>query len=362
MIIVMLAVILGANFYVFFRLWHMIPQGNPLRWVLLAFGVVAVSSVFIAVLFGNNMPQGLTGFLYKLGTSWFFVMIYFVMLFLVLDIARLCGAPLDRFMHSWTGLLASAGIVAVVMVAGNIKYHDKKRVELTLATEKRVPPGGLKIVAVSDLHIGYTIGCEELARWVELINAENPDVVLIMGDVADKRARRLEEDGFAEEFHKIRSKYGVYASLGNHEYINDVDESLAFLRGSGMTVLRDSVALVDSLFYVVGRDDRTNPKRAKLGKLTAGLDRSLPVILLDHQPYHLEEAEQDGIDLQLSGHTHSGQIWPVSWIIDAMYEKAHGYLKKGDTHYFVSSGLGIWGGKFRIGTQSEYIVITLTGK
>lgn len=358
--VVMLAVIVGANFYVFWRLWHMVPQGNPLRWAVLAFGVAAVSSVFIALLLGNNIPQGLAGALYKFGTSWFFFMIYFLLIFLVGDILRLCGVPVGRYMlGSWTGLVVSTALVVAVMIAGNIRYHHKKRIELNLTVEKPLPSGGLKIVAISDLHLGYTIGKRELDRWIDLINAEEPDIVLIAGDVTDKRARRLAEDGLAPEFHKIKARYGVYASLGNHEYINNVDESIAFLHEAGMTVLRDSAALVDDLLYVVGRDDNSNRNRLPLDRLVAGLDRSLPVILLDHQPYNLEQAGQNGIDLQVSGHTHRGQVWPVSWITDAMYEKSYGYLRKGGAHIYVSSGMGIWGGKFRIGTRSEYVVITL---
>ncbi len=91
-----------------------------------------------------------------------------------------------------------------------------------------------------------------------------------------------------------------------------------------------------------------------------GIDTTHYTILLDHQPYHLEEAEQNGIDLQLSGHTHRGQIWPLSLVVKAMYECAYGQWKRGKTDYYVSSGMGIWGGKFRIGTESEYAVITIT--
>lgn len=357
-----LAVIVGTNFYVFWRLWHMVPNGNPMRWIILAFGIAAVSSMFIALIFGNNMPQGLTGFLYKFGTSWIFFMIYFALIFAATDILRLCGVPVERFMFgSWTGLAVSIALVAVVMIAGNIRYYDKKRVELNLDINKELPAGGIKIVGISDLHIGYTIGRKELAGWVELINAENPDLVLIAGDVADKRAQRLKEDGYAEELRKIKSKYGVYAAIGNHEYINNVDESMDFLRASGIVPLRDATMLIDSILYIVGRDDRMNSHRAGLSTLTAGLDPSLPIILLDHQPYELSQATQHGIDLQLSGHTHRGQVWPVSWLTDLMYQKSYGYLRLGDSHIYVSSGLGIWGGKYRIGTRSEYVVIRLKG-
>ena len=111
---------------------------------------------------------------------------------------------------------------------------------------------------------------------------------------------------------------------------------------------------------IIGRDDRTNLHRKSVKALTSGLDMSRYTIMLDHQPYHLEQAERAGIDFQLSGHTHYGQVWPISWIENAIYEKAYGMLTKGNTHYYVTSGLGIWGGKFRIGTQSEYVVATLT--
>lgn len=360
-LIIIPAVILGANLYVFYRLWHMIPQQNILaRWALLAFAAVAVSAFFLALLAGGHMPLAVTGALYKLGTSWFLIMLYLVMIFLVLDLARATQlVPLRGFMHgSWTGLAVVAGAVVVVMTFGYIRYLDKDRVELEIRTGK-TDAQGLKIVAVSDLHLGYGIGRRELAGWVELINAESPDVVLIAGDAVDNSTRPLIEGDFASELRRIKSKYGVFASLGNHEYIGGHDESVDFLRSAGITVLRDSAALVDSAFYIIGRDDRTNRSRRTLSELTDGLDLSRPVILLDHQPYDLGKAADAGIDLQISGHTHRGQVWPISWITDRMYEKSHGYMRVGGTHYYVTTGIGLWGGKYRIGTRSEYVVINL---
>ena len=110
---------------------------------------------------------------------------------------------------------------------------------------------------------------------------------------------------------------------------------------------------------IVGRDDRTNLRRKSVAALCKALDSSKYTILLDHQPYNLEQSEQQGVDFQLSGHTHHGQVWPISWITEAVYECAFGEWQRGDTHYYISSGLGIWGGKFRIGTRSEYIVAVL---
>jgi len=155
-------------------------------------------------------------------------------------------------------------------------------------------------------------------------------------------------------------KAPVVACLGNHEYYAGQPNSLGFYEKAGIRLLRDEVLQMGNL-AIVGRDDRTNFKRKAVKALTAGIDSSKYVILLDHQPYHLEDAEQNGVDFQLSGHTHHGQVWPISWITESIYECAFGSHQRGNTRYYVSSGIGIWGGKFRIGTRSEYVVAKLSG-
>jgi predicted MPP superfamily phosphohydrolase len=215
-------------------------------------------------------------------------------------------------------------------------------------------------VAVSDLHLGYGISRKEFESWLPLINDENPDIVLIVGDLVDSNIYLLFAGNFAESVKKIHSKYGVYAVLGNHEYIGNVTKSAQFLQLAGVILLQDSVVLIDDSFYLIGRDDRSNPRRKSIEELIAPADQSKPLIMLDHQPVNLDETAKNRIDLQLSGHTHKGQIWPFSWVISRLFEHAYGYLKKGDSHIYVTSGLGIWGGKFRIGSQSEYVVIHLT--
>ncbi|MDR2476051.1 MAG: metallophosphoesterase, partial [Bacteroidales bacterium] len=196
-------------------------------------------------------------------------------------------------------------------------------------------------------------------QWIDQLNSEEPDIILIAGDIIDNHLLPLQEQHISESFHRLKSTYGIYAAVVNHEYIAGIDKSIAFLQEAGICVLRDSVALVDSTFFVVGRDDRSNRNRLPLETLTHSLDKSKPVILLDHQPVRLEETEANNITLQISGHTHHGQLIPISWITRLMFEKPYGYLKKGNSHIYVTSGIGIWGGKFRIGTQSEYVVIKL---
>jgi predicted MPP superfamily phosphohydrolase len=164
----------------------------------------------------------------------------------------------------------------------------------------------------------------------------------------------------ASEMRRLQAP--VYACLGNHEYYSGEPRAAQFIKDAGIRLLIDEAAVIDSAIVVIGRDDRTNMKRKDVRTLLAGVDRSKYVILLDHQPYSLEQSEVAGVDFQLSGHTHRGQVWPISWITDAIYECSWGSHQRGDTQYYVSSGIGIWGGKFRIGTQSEYAVATLTSR
>jgi len=364
-IIVVILVFLLANFYIFQRFWTIMPPNTVGRILLISFAVVVVLSLFVFFVAGERLPIPLSSLLYTIGTSWFFISIYFLMLALLQDFIRVLHiTPSGTFSHytrdNWAGLIFIVGFVTMLMVCGYLKYKWKVRVEVPVTTEKKLENrSSLRIVAISDLHLGYTIGRSELNEWIALINKEKPDIVLIGGDIIDNSVRPLEAFNIAEYFSAIEAPYGIYACMGNHEYISNPKKSEAFMKQAGINMLRDSSVLIDSCFYVVGRDDRSNPNRKPLKELIEPLDKSKFLIVLDHQPYHLEEAEQAGVDLQFSGHTHRGQVWPVSFVTDRIYEVSHGYKKKGNTNIYVSSGIGIWGGKFRIGTQSEYVVIDI---
>jgi Predicted phosphohydrolases len=182
----------------------------------------------------------------------------------------------------------------------------------------------------------------------------------LAGDVSDRSIIPVMNQHMDEEFRQIKAKYGVFAINGNHEHFSETPNATAnYLKKAGINVLIDEVALVDSSFYIIGREDHIVRNRKPLDQLVKGLDPSKPRILLDHQPFHLYDAENNGIDLQISGHTHNGQFFPGNLIVKRMYEMGHGYLKRGKTHYYVSSGLGIWGPQYRIGTQSELVVVNL---
>jgi predicted MPP superfamily phosphohydrolase len=166
-----------------------------------------------------------------------------------------------------------------------------------------------------------------------------------------------------EVLKKFSAPLGIHAIPGNHEYIGGhLGEFSEYLRDAGIDIHVDRADLIAGSFYLIGRDDRSgmrfsgSPRKA-LFELTSGLDPALPLILMDHQPYLLEEAEKEGIDLQVSGHTHKGQIWPGSLITKRIYELDYGYLLKGKSHFIVSSGFGTWGPPIRIGNRPEIVMI-----
>ena len=358
MILAMLAIVFGANYYIFYRLWHMIPLFTASRVILVCVAVFLIIIPFVIFVFGDRFPYSVSAFLYRVGVSWYIVMFYLVIIFFVLDMIRIAGIlSLNQFMFgSWTGVGILFLFMAVLLTAGNINYHNKKRVELAINIDKETKP--LKIVTISDLHLGYGIGTKEFRKWVELINREEPDVVLLAGDVIDSSIKPLYDRNFAEVFREINTKYGIFMALGNHDYMANIAKSIEFLTSADVTVLRDTAVLVNNAFYIAGRDDRTNRQRKTITELTASLDKSKPIILIDHQPYHFDEVEAHGIDFYIAGHTHSGEVLPATWIAKTMFERSYGYLKKGNTHFYVTSGIAAIG-KFRIGSRSEYVVVNI---
>ena len=356
MFIIILAVVIGLAAYVGWHLWHITPAGWPLRTTVVGLFLLWMASFFIGFFVTERIPVKAATVFYEVGNTWLIAFLYLLIVFLVADVASLCHLLPKTFLKDSTaGLLTVLGIVAVIMVLGAFQYHDKCREELTLTTTKPLEKP-LTIVLASDLHVGYHNRKAELARWVDMINAEKPDLVLIGGDIIDRSLRPVVEGHYAEEFRRIKAP--VYTVLGNHEYFGNVRQAESFFKDAGIVLLKDSVAHFKGV-DIIGRNDRMAHRRKAVKDLAANLDGF--TILLDHQPYHLEEAEQAGIDFQFSGHTHRGQVWPISWVTDVIYEQSWGHHQRGNTRYYISSGLGIWGPKIRIGSRSEYLVLRLNG-
>lgn len=356
--IVALTTMLVMQGYVSWHVWRVLPFSVAVKVVVMVLMLLALCCMVMQFM-SDSVPLGMATAMYEIGNSWLIIMFYLLMAFLVLDIGRLVHlVPAAWLKDNAITSLALAGVMLVTFIGGNIHYHNKQRQEINLTTEKPLERP-LKIVMVSDLHAGFHNRRDEVARWVNMINAEKADLILIAGDVIDGNVRPLKAQGTADELSRLNAP--TFACLGNHEYITGLDKALDLLNSTGINILRDERVSVNGV-TIVGRDDRSNRDRKSVEQLLEGATRSDYIILLDHQPYHLEESEQNGVDLQLSGHTHRGQVWPLNWVTKKIYECDYGQYRRGKTDYYVSSGLGIWGGKFRIGTDSEYAVITVSHK
>lgn len=363
--IVVLLLFFLAYIYTSVRLYKLIPAIITLRVLLVFIFVMGIVGMILFFSFGEKMPIDIAGGLYRFCTTWIIAFLYLFLGVLLIDIFQFINSIFNLIDKETISSLFNSNplisllifcAVGLILLIGNIQYHNKKRQQITIASEKIKEP--IRIVGISDLHIGYTISAKEVSRWVEMINQENPDMVIIAGDIIDNHMRPVHKDSIVNVLNQIKAPMGVYACAGNHDLMFAVNEDFDFYRRSGINLLRDSILNINQI-ALIGRDDHTNSKRSRLIDITHKINRDKFIILLDHQPLELNEAIKNGIDFQFSGHTHRGQIFPISLITDKIFELSHGYLKKGSTHFYVSSGLGIWGGKFRIGTRSEYLVLDL---
>lgn len=260
------------------------------------------------------------------------------------------------------GYYLSLALTLSVLGYGYYHYQHPRTQVINMVINKPAVKNGadtLRVAAVSDIHLGYGTDKAMLQQYVQRINALNPDVILIGGDLIDSSIVPLEAERMDEELARLKAPYGVYMVPGNHEYITGMEASVDFIRKTPIVLLRDSVVTLPNGFHLVGRDDRHNPARKSLEELVLNLPADEPVILLDHQPYELAETARAGIDLQFSGHTHHGQIWPLNWLTDRLFEVSYGYKEIGRTRIYVSSGLSLWGPPFRIGTDSELVLFEI---
>ena len=349
----------AGNVYISIRGWQALPHlPIGVKVALSFFYWICVLSLFGAFLFrGLDMPATLAQIISRVGTGWLVFTLYMVLALLLFEALRVLNIPIR---HSF---LFSFALVVCVLGYGYYRYQHPDTKVINMVINKDIDTGDtrpFRVVAISDVHLGYGTGKRMLARYVDRINAERPDLVLIGGDLIDNDATPLFQTHMEEELSRVNAPMGIYMVPGNHEYISGIEACERFIARTPITLLRDSVVVLPNGIQIVGRDDRSDKRRQSVRQLTETLDKSRPILLLDHQPYDLALTTQAGVDLQFSGHTHRGQVWPLSWLVDRMFELSYGMKRVGDCVIYVSSGLSLWGPPFRIGTNSEMVVFNLT--
>lgn len=260
-------------------------------------------------------------------------------------------------------------LIFIIIGFGVWNAQDKVITNYEVNIDKKAGDiASLNLVMVSDAHIGIGVRENSISNMVNLINQLNPDIVVFGGDMFDESTSTKLKEYSMNAFKNIKTKYGVYAITGNHEYgAGDLEDTISYFQAANIKFLQDeSVKIADS-FYMIGLMDpgnirSTGYEEKPINEILRDADNSLPIIELNHRPERLKEAEAEKVDLQLSGHTHSGQMFPGNLIVKSIYEDAYGYLRKGNFNLIVSSGYGTWGPPIRIGSKSEIVKITINFK
>lgn len=380
-----------VNVYLLFRI---------LKWLGTCFPVmkkresrILISLVYcffaLSILVAFFMPMsGARRIMKLIGNYWLGVLLAMVLFIVAADIIRFLlfrSKALREKLHSEkihkiVGLACMAGIVVFcVWGAVNARIIHVTPYEITVEKDA----GDLKelnVVLVGDLHIGYNIGASHMEKMVEKINAQDADIVVIAGDIFDNEYEAVAEpERIIEILKEIRSEYGVYACYGNHDIQEPIlagftfgrsgkkessPEMDEFLKKADIRLLRDEAVLIADSVYLYGRPDEERPGRGidvrKTGQeIMAELDASKPVIVIDHEPKELAELAEAGVDVDLCGHTHDGQIFPGNLTTKLVWENSCGYLKKGNMHNIVTSGVGLFGPYMRVGTKAEICTVKI---
>lgn len=360
------------NPYIFWRGYQAIPPKKSWRIPYTLLFVLELSLFFFGFFFRNVLPDNIMIGIQYICNTWYIASIYITLSLLCLEILRLSNLYLHWFPEwikdHWKQVKLTLFIVIIAGVTGLMfhAYHVViqpvvKQLSITLPKGSSTRDS-MTVVMMSDLHIGEVIGKKLVQKYVRLSNEQHPDMVVLVGDIMDYESRFAEKEHIEDDLQQLKAPLGVYVVYGNHEYRANRFAKYRWLKNTSATLLIDSVAMPDSSFYLIGRDDYINKKRKTLHTLMAEIDTTKPIIVLDHQPWSFAEMRMNGVDLGLHGHTHNGQLWPYSLIMKLVYECPYGYYKKGPTQHYVSSGIGIAGPPYRVGTQSELVVLHIKFK
>lgn len=376
---------LGVSSYMMFRFFYWMKHCNH-RFNWLRFKVpFAVVYLFMALspVIAFLLPKSAVAIVIRrISTYWIGIMLYSLLYVVLFDLLRLIAkhTKLKNTLLFSRGSVISIGSVVVacavatclygIFNARNIKVNEYSvTVNKSCGSDKH-----LKAVLVADLHMGYAIGVDHITNMVEKINQQDADIVIIAGDIFDNSYDGMDDpEGIKAQLRSIKSKYGVYAVYGNH----DIDEKILmgftfdwggkqlhsekmtnFMKECNIKLINDESVLINDEFYLVGRRDTDKPgtedgTRAEISELTKDLDKTKPIFVLSHEPDELQKTADAGADIDFSGHTHDGQLFPGNLTIGLFWEKPCGMIKKDNMYSIVTSGVGVYGTFMRVGTDAE---------
>lgn len=343
-------------------------------------------TIFIGLAFILPEDNFLRRPLFKIGAYWLGISLYLILYVALIDLLRWIYSKVfkDKYNDFYARTICALLIIVLTGVTSiygiiNAKIVRTTEYEITINKD-----GGnfkeMTIAMFGDPQFGYNIGEYHLKQAVDIINKNDVDIVCVVGDIFDNQYSAIKNpDKLIDLFNQIKSKYGMYAVLGNHDVeepilcgftFNDDDiknklaskEMLDFIKKSGMVLLYDENVIINDSVNLYGRADQERPNlgnitRKESGDLFKEVDVSKPIMVLDHEPREYDELEKAGVDLMMAGHTHDGQLWPTKIATDIIWENSYGLWVKNAFHAITTSGLGLFGPNMRVGTIAEVCII-----
>lgn len=391
-IVVLSAVLALMNVYVWKRCVKDTTRPGRTRWTLTAV-LIGLAVLLVATLVVPRFTDvSKSGWYAWPAYLWFGVLVYLFLTLLVLEPVRLAlrgwakrqpqaptapeePAEPDRhalnrrmFLARASAVAAGAASVGLVGVGATTALGPPDLLQVPVRLRRLDPAfGGFRIALVSDIHLGPLVGRAHIERIVDIINAAEVDLVAIVGDLVDGTVAEL--GPAAAPFQDLAAPEGTFFVTGNHEYfVEDTDDWLNELERFGVQSLRNENTAIrrgGAALDLAGINDIAGEERddpPDFDRALAGVDDSRPTILLAHQPVMVSEAAARGVDLQLSGHTHGGQMWPFHYVVDMVQPSLAGLSTVDDTQLYVTRGAGFWGPPVRIGAPPDITVLTLEGE
>lgn len=372
-LVVILLVLGGANWYIAYRLYKGVNSFFANVRFLPFLIVFLVFALLIPLGFGRlifpftDKLKNFFGilFAYYLGI-FIYLLLYTTVADFLLLIPRVMKLSFTQFKF-FNGIVSSAVILLtlVTCIYGFINAKQIKHISYEICLENKTDISDINLVLLSDLHLGAVGSEERLEEIVSEINSLKPDIVCIAGDFFDTDFNAIRDPKRAKEaLKKINSVFGVYACPGNHDSGNTAGKMIEFLKESNIKLLADEYTIIDERVILAGRLDGSpiggfdSMKRKEFFEVYESGEESLPVIVMDHNPGNIGEYTTDA-DLILCGHTHKGQLFPVNFITNLMFDCDYGYYRKNSQspHVIVTSGIGYWGMPMRVGTNCEIVSI-----
>ncbi|QIA06477.1 metallophosphoesterase [Draconibacterium halophilum] len=355
------------NIYVFFRIKTLFVSKKYHRLYIAIYLLLALifpvsqnflrhNTDFISQFFTTVSGYLLPFFLYLfLSVLVFDLFLLTNLIFKIVSVEHRKSFSFRRAAFSSLLLISAATVIGGVINLNTIRVSKYNIV----VPKKNTTMENLRVAFVADFHIQQKTRLRFVRQFVRKVNALQPDLILYGGDIVEGRGESATSVEIESALKSIQTKYGAFGVLGNHEFYADQNDG-RFFEQAGIILLNDSIVRINDSFYLAGRYDEHFRNRKTVHEVLGNNPADLPLILLDHRPTQLQEVSQTMVDAQFSGHTHNGQLFPLNYIIRQMYELSWGYRKTGDTHFFVTSGLRLWGPPVKTAGKSEIMLVDFT--